>query len=145
MSIEDDALFYNEIETYITQYFNEIKDIVKDSFREAIKETVYDYYSPIQYQRTEQMINNIQVHLNKDNELYVYVDNQMYYSAVDGNQQDPNFINYIIEHGHDDGIGIQQKGYNQYHIYEGRHYLERAKELIDERLNCNCEIISDEP
>ncbi|MCD3321817.1 hypothetical protein G8V07_15235 [Clostridium botulinum D/C] len=129
-----------QIQAEYNNYLEHVKERVRELFKQALRECVYDYYTPNSYERTYQMLNNVNVHINEEGELYVYTDNQFYTSAVDGSPQTPNFINYTIEHGHHDG-----KGTNQYHSYEGRHYLERAKELIDNEFKCNCEIISDTP
>lgn len=125
------------IQEEYNRYLQQVKERVKQLFKQALKECVYDYYIPNTYERTYQMLNNVNVHINENGEIYVYTDNQFYTSAVDGSPQSPDFINYIIEHGHHDG-GTN----NQYHNYEGRHYLERAKELIENEFDCKCEIVS---
>jgi len=138
---KQDELYINEqIIEFQQMYLQKIKNRVKELFKQAVDEKVYKYYTPNTYERTYQMLENIDVKIGTDDNLYVYVDNQFYYSAVDGSPQYPNFINYIIQEGHSDG-----KGTNQYHDYEGRDYLGYAKELIDKEFDCDCEIISDEP
>ena len=141
MDYEDEKYFNEQLIKSQQEYLNKIKERVKQLMKQAIQEKVYNYYEPNTYVRTMQLIECVDVHVNRDNELYVYVDNQFYYSAVDGSPQDPDFINYIINEGHDDGIGEKARGKNQYHRYEGRHFLEYAQELIDKEFNCDCEII----
>lgn len=119
-----------QFEQELNTYYKNMENRISELFKQAIQENVYDYYaSPRVYERTYTFINSVKVHLDLESgQLYVYNDlndGSSYYSVVDGSSQYQN-ISHWIESGHEDSTGIA----NQYHTYEGRRYLERAKELI---------------
>lgn len=139
-----------EIERYLMEEIKKekkkillsIQDDCKELLEDAIQTEVYDAYDPIEYERTYALNNSVNSHINTDDELYVFTDTNegLYYSAVDGRDVSvavPHFVNS----GHTDNTGIN----NQYHNYEGRNFLEKAKELIDKKFGCDCEVIDDVP
>ena len=120
----------------IDEYLMTIQNKVEELFKEAIQESIYDYYTPIPeehggYHRNYTFLNSVTAHIDmKSGIMYVYSDlneGSQYYSAVDGSPQFQN-IGHWMESGHSDNTGYG----GQYHQFEGRNYLERAKELINQ-------------
>lgn len=105
---------------------------IKELYQQALRETLYEAYTPQgkkHYDRTYQMLNNIDVKIEND-DIIVYnnIENMNYQSVVD-KRDVTALIPFLLDYtGHMDGTGI----YNMYHYYPERHYLERAKELIQE-------------
>lgn len=123
-----------QLQIQTNEYLQYIQGRIKELFRNAIQIGIYDYYEPNIYHRYFTFLNSVKTHLDlATGTIYVYVDlneGSNYYSAVDGSSQFENIAHWI-ESGHSDGIGDASKGYNQYHQFEGRRYLEKAKQLIN--------------
>ena len=115
----------------IDEYLMTIQNKVEELFRQSIQECIYDYYQPTVYQRNYTFLNSVTAHIDlASGVMYVYSDineGTQYYSAVDGSPQFQN-IGHWMESGHSDNTGYG----GQYHQFEGRNYLERAKELINQ-------------
>jgi hypothetical protein len=141
----NDIYFEQEVKRYQDKLINSIKGRLVELFKQALEETVYDYYNPTTYERTNRLKDSVTVKFdNATNTLYIYPDiTNGYVSAVDG--RDVSLaVPYWIQSGHSDNTGIN----NQYHSYEGRDYLQRAKELIDKEFKeygFDIEIINDQP
>lgn len=139
----DDELYFQEIlKQYQKEYFAQVSTDLIELFKTAINDTIYDIYSPTQYTRTYMLRESVVARFNEqEGALYVYSDiNTSYYSAVDGRDVS-QAIQWFIEEGHNDNSGIN----NMYHNYSGRHYLEKAQELIKQKFpDLKIEIINDE-
>lgn len=123
-----------EIEGHLQATLNSIGEDVVKLFKQAIQTEIYDYYEPTAYERTDMFINSVTFRYNwEDSALLVFSDiNTGYYSAVDGSDQSENITNWL-EDGHSDGIGSSEEKKNQYHQFEGRHFLEEAERLIKKK------------
>ena len=147
MDIEDELYFQIQLNQFEQQYLKEIAEDCLKLFKEAIDESVYDSYSPTWYPRTMQLLNQCTYHIdNKLNTLTIYVDtdNITYNSWI--NYKDTGIevgsaVPYFVESGHMDGILIE----NEYHEYQPRYYLEKAKSKILSRYGFDVEIINDIP
>lgn len=149
MDREEEKWLEEQIKKYQAELIKGVQKRLVELFKQALDETVYDYYQPSVYDRTYMLKESVRTHYDsKKNTVYVYPDiNYGYWSAVDGRDVSAA-VPYWVQEGHDDGIGIKKKGENQYHRYEGRHYLERAKELIDKEFKdsgIKVEIINEQP
>lgn len=112
----------------IEQIFKEIKrDLVK-LFRQAIQSEVYDKYHPKEYKRTYQLRNKVAISLDK-NTIYVYCDvaSMNYTSAINFMRDVSYAVPWFIQEGHNRNI---PKPKPMYDIYPARHFLEKARELI---------------
>lgn len=134
----------------IDEYLQHIQSRVEKLFKQAIQSAIYDYYTPVQggYHRNDTFLNSVKAHIDLETGImYVYNDlneGSNYYSEVDGSPQFQNLANWM-EYGHSDGYGIASKGYNQYHQFEGRRYLETARDLIQSEFpDLKIEIIGNE-
>lgn len=139
----DDELkeFEKELEEELKKYLNNIKEDIKKIFQQAIQDKVYDYYQTNTYRRSGELRDSVAVEI-KNNTIYVYNDvNDMWYeSAVDGRNV-TNIVPWLVNEGHSDGVGD-----NQYHNFEGRHYLEEAYEKIKKKYpDLDIEIVNDKP
>lgn len=106
-----------------------IKERVKEIYKESIQTQVYDSYFPSQYVRTDQLLDDIAVKINDDGSLVVYNDtNSMNYTSVVSGKNVSPYVAGWINYGHHDNSGID----NMYHNYEGRDFLFKAKELIEQ-------------
>lgn len=136
-----DEAYFNEImgNNLITD-ITTIQKRLEELFKEAVQSEVYDYYNPIEYERSYMFLNSIKSHVNADGDIYIYSDiNSGYYSAVTG-EDVSQYISGWIERGHSDG-----KGTGQYHSYEPRLYLEKARAIIEAEFPMlNVEIIEDD-
>jgi hypothetical protein len=116
-----DALLMSELDTEISKeaelYYKQIVDQVYEIFLNAISKAVYNYYLPIDYKRTWQLLQCVYFETKNDG-LYVYIDEKEleYISWVDGRYVSVA-VPYFVNEGHDDGSAIN----NQFHHYEGRH------------------------
>ena len=131
---------WGEVEAQYQSQLDNIGDEVVKLMKQSVQECIYDYYQPVEYQRTNMFLDSVTFHHNwRDGSLFVFSDiNTGYYSAVDGSDQSMN-INKWLEYGHSDG------GTGEYHNYEGRNFLERARELIKNKYpELNVEIVTDE-
>lgn len=129
-----------QIKKSFNQQLNSIKDRVREIFKEALNQDIYNRRNPSEYDRTYQLLDAINVEI-KDDSLIVFIDSDIlnYTSAVDGRSVSsavPRFLR-----GHDDSSNID----NWYHHYPKSNYLETAKEMIESELGLRCEIIDEEP
>jgi hypothetical protein len=135
---ENEAFAKELVNQLAQETLQEVKDDCVELFKQSISDKVYSAYTPVEYQRTYQLLNNVNSHINKDNELYIFSDMtyENYHSAVDGSDVS-NFVAGWIEDGHDsNSLTI-----NEYEHYKPREYLEEAKQLIDNSLGTDCTII----
>lgn len=119
-----------------------VKEIIDDvylCFFEAITLNVYQYYTPVVggYQRTFQLIKAISYHV-ENSTLYMYVDTSKlkYVSNVNGSDVS-DYVPLFVDKAHNDSTNF----FNQYHHYEERNFLEKAKELIERKLGMEVEIV----
>lgn len=114
----------------IAEYLLTIESRVEEIFKEAIQISIYSYFTPVKYIRTNTFLNSVNSHIDIDSGImYVYVDlneGDIYYSAVTNESQFQNIAKWL-ESGHTDNTGYD----GQYHQYEQRDYLETAKKLIN--------------
>lgn len=143
MDTNDDLYFQEILKEYKKEYFTQVSLDLVELFKQALDISVYDMYSPTTYERTYMLRESFVARFNElEGSLYIYSDiNTGYYSAVDGRDVS-QALQWFIEEGHNDNSGID----NEYHNYAGRHYLEKAKELIEQNYpDIKIEIINDEP
>lgn len=123
-------------------YLESIKGRLEELMKEAIQQTIYDAYTPVEngYQRTYTFLNSVVAKINPEGNINLYVDlneGSQYYSTVDGSPQYSNISEYL-EGGHSDSSGIN----NMYHNYSPTSYLEKASELISQEFpGLNIEIV----
>ncbi len=131
--------FEQELDNESNKILKEIQSDTKEILKKSIMQNVYSFYTPKAYERNFYLLNNINSHLDENKgDLYTFIDsNYGYFSVLDGRDVS-QYVPYWVNEGHD--MSIFNAGY-----YEGRHYLELAKQLIDSKYNCDCEIINDEP
>lgn len=129
-------------------YFKTIKNDLQNILRDVENRMIYQYYTPTTYRRTGYFLDSVKLNIDeKEGTAFLYNDmneGSPYISAVDGS---PQFIHipYWLENGHDDGIGINEQKENQYHRYEGRHYLEEVKKEIESKYkDLNIKIINED-
>lgn len=145
---EEELELQEEIKRCELEYLNDIKVRIKELYKIAVDEKIYQYYSPTTYVRTYDYLNSVDVKLDsRNNSLFVFADlneGMGHNSVVTGEDESANINNWIIN-GHDDGIGIKKQGYNQYHRYEGRdEVLTYAQELIQREFpDLKVQIIND--
>jgi hypothetical protein len=135
---ENEAFAKDLVNQLAQETLEEIKDDCVELFKESIENNVYQSYSPNTYERSYQLLNNVNSHINKNNELYIFSDMtyENYHSAVDSNDVS-NFVAGWVEDGHDSDSST----INEYEHYKPREYLEEAKQLIDNSLGTDCTII----
>ena len=142
-NLDNDDLKYIEqqIKLYQEDLLRQIQDDLKDLFQQAIQESIYDRYDPVEYQRSYDFLNQIGMKF-VDDKLIIYNDiNDMYYTSAVDDSEVTSALPWFLEHGHSDGIGN-----NLYHDYSGRHYLEVCKEFIESKYpDMKVQIIDDEP
>ncbi|MDV3428476.1 MAG: hypothetical protein LIR50_15900 [Bacillota bacterium] len=140
MDTENLMYLSQQIQQYEKDYLNSIKDGLIYLFQQSIEICVYQYYNPKVYMRTFNLLNDIDFKF-EGNKLVIYSNSREmdYHSLVDGSDVS-NYVSQWVESGHNDGSIVQ----NQYHHYEGRNYLEYAKELIRNEYDLDVEIINDE-
>jgi hypothetical protein len=129
MDAKDEAYFKKLVGSQVIN-IEQVQKRCIELYRQAILENVYLYYNPKVYSPTDQLLNAISVKVD-GNTILVYSDtSMMHYTSMVSGEPVQEFIPYWIQQGHDDGIGEAQPGYNQWHRYEGRHFLEKAQALI---------------
>lgn len=140
MDTENLMYLSQQIQQYEKDYLNSIKDGLIYLFQQSIEICVYQYYNPKVYMRTFNLLNDIDFKF-EGNKLVIYSNSREmdYHSLVDGSDVS-NYVSQWVESGHNDDSIVQ----NQYHHYEGRNYLEYAKELIRNEYDLDVEIINDE-
>lgn len=140
MDTENLMYLSQQIQQYEKDYLNSIKDGLIYLFQQSIEICVYQYYNPKVYMRTFNLLNDIDFKF-EGNKLVIYSNSREmdYRSLVDGSDVS-NYVSQWVESGHNDDSIVQ----NQYHHYEGRNYLEYAKELIRNEYDLDVEIINDE-
>lgn len=127
--------FYNE---QIERIANRCREILEDS----IQSEVYDKYTPLVYNRTYQLLDNIRTDI-KDGSIYVYVNTgNMHYDSNNKEGIDyTNWVPYWVNYGHNrDILG----GKFMYDYYPSRNYIQVAKERIEQELGLSVEIIENE-
>ena len=130
--MDEDELFGNIADQYQVS-LNGIAEEVKILFQEAIQESIYDVSDPIRrgwYQRTNDFENSVDVLIDINGELFVYIDTSKlnYFSVVNYSQTNKNvsdIVPWLLEEGHHNGSLN-----DLYHNYDKRGYLENAEEKI---------------
>jgi len=81
----------------------EIGECVEEIMKEEIQEQVYDAYKPVEYQRTNQLINSVEITNISDDRVEVsWRDNGDWYSVIKRDRgEEPDHM-YVI-HGHEMG------------------------------------------
>lgn len=138
-SLEIEKEVMEESRNYIQSIINDIMLI----FLQAITLAVYRYENaganfPTVYRRKYQLLLSSLNYIMDDNNLYVFIDASAlnYHSNVTGEDVSEH-VPYWVEDGHHDDTGIQ----NQYHNYEGRKYLELARDMIEAKYGIVVQII----
>lgn len=141
----------SEINRLIQIEINKIIEIGKEALHDGLLECVYNYYSPNTYdiennnERTNQLINSVDGKIDDEGNVVIFINtDKLSYHNVLG-EDTSNKIPWLVENGHDDGIGEKEQGKNQFHRYEARNYLELAQQIISDKLGVECEIINDNP
>mgnify|MGYP000847431904 CR=1 FL=1 len=136
MDSEELEYLTQQIKEYQKDYLDEIKGGIMALWQDAINENVYQIYDPVQYQRSFDLLNNLEMHFDNDGKLIIQTDTDNYYSVV--NRKDvSDLVPIYVNSGHNDSSPIQ----NIYHHYPARHFLEKAKEMIENEYGLECEII----
>ncbi len=137
MDVEEMEYLNQQINKAQREYLDEIKDGIMALWQDAINENVYQVYDPVQYQRSFDLLNKLEMHFDDDGKLIIQTDTDNYYSVVDGKDVSDLVPNWVGETGHTDN-----KGTGMYHNYQPpKHFLERAKEFIENEYGLECEII----
>lgn len=121
----------------------EVKDECVQLYKDAIQNSVYDYYLPSQdgYDRTMQLIKNTESEITDNNELIVYSNGDaMDYFSVYGEDITGNDVLKFVENGHHQENALVD---NEFTNFESRDFLEDAKERIDSSLGIDSEVIKD--
>jgi len=116
-----------EFQAQVEMYLKSIQSRVEALFKQGIDESIYQYYTPVEYKRSYMFLNSVKAHIDlATGKMYVYSDiNTGYYSAVTGEDVSDSISTWLQRTGHYDG-----KGSGQYHSYQKRGYLQRCYELI---------------
>lgn len=144
---EVDAIMFQlvmsgEFNKAIEEALVEISDEIRNLFKDAIQKAVYDYYTPKRWNRHETILTSEDAFTISQEKgkmtMVINTDIFNYISAVDGSNVSNLVWGFLASNknkngqtGHDDSIGKRRRGYNQYHRYEKRKYLELAKDLIE--------------
>lgn len=140
MDTENLIYLAQQIQQYEKDYLEKIRDGLIYLLQESIEICVYQYYTPKVYTRNFDLLNDIDFKF-EGNKIVIYLNSREmdYRSFVDGSDVS-DYVSQWVESGHNDDSIIQ----SQYHHYEGRNYLEYAKELIEDEYGLEVEIIKDE-
>jgi|GEM_PF-1548830 len=130
--MDEDELFGNIAGQYQINLAS-ISEEIKQLFEEAIQESIYDVSDPVRtgwYQRTDDFKNSVDVLLDINGQLFVYIDTSKlnYYSVVNYSKTNKNvsdIVPWLLEEGHHNGSLN-----DLYHNYDKRGYLENAEEKI---------------
>ena len=129
-----------EFQAQVDAYLESIKNRISELFKQGIQESIYDYYSPTEYNRTYNFLNSVRTDIDLvTGKMFVYADvTSGYVSAVSGKDVSDSISNWLNK-GHYD-----YKGSGEYHSYEKRNYLLRCYALIhDEFPELDLEIIEE--
>lgn len=130
-----------EIDKISAKVLKQIYPDIENIFVNALIQSVYDYYRPTSYDRTYQLISAIDYEI-VGNSLIVFInDKKLNYKSAWGGRNVSPAVPYWVQEGHDDDSPIN----NQFHHYEGRHYLEMAQQLLRQELGIDAEIIIQQP
>ena len=149
---EEEIELQREIKRCELEYLNEIKEDLKQILHEALMDTVFSY-SPMQYQRTNQLENlqNIDFQFN-DNNLFIYIntDNMIYYSNENKSTPvDADKVVHFLEVGHDvsgDYARDSNSTYNYWNNYPAQYFLELAQQRIQSKYpDLIVQVIRDQP
>jgi hypothetical protein len=135
----------NELEKEFEKYLKSIEQKCRQILEECILD-VYMSYDPVQYIRTEQLLNSVNTKIEK-NKLYVFIDTSImrYYSAVDGRNV-TEAVPYWINYGHHREIEGPIPMYDDYpDEFQGNFFIEVAAKRIKEELGVEVKIIRDKP
>jgi hypothetical protein len=134
--------YSKEIEREINEYLNEIGKRCKQILEEEILNEIYLSYDPVQYNRTEQLLDGVRIKIEKD-KLYVYIDEDLhYYSAVDGRAISGSHVAWWTNYGHHRKIENPIPNYDD---YESKAYIELAAKRIRDELGVDVKIIKEKP
>lgn len=128
---EDYLNFQAELEIYKKEYLAEAQKEAEKIYKQNIEESVYNAYEPVQYQHTNALENSVTSRMDDDTVLLYNDNNQMdYYSAVSGESvSGDNVVNWT-NYGHHDDSGRS----GMFHNYNGRQFIEKTKENIENEM-----------
>jgi hypothetical protein len=146
--------FQEQIEEYLSGISGEISNL----FKEAIEESVYNASDGLNtdfklegetwWERSEDFLNAVDITYDDNGSLIIFVntDKLDYYSYVAFTKTEKNaseIVPWLLEEGHSSSKSNQ---YGMYSDYKGRHYLELAKQKVQEEFpGLLIEIINEEP
>jgi hypothetical protein len=127
MDKQDELYFLGQLNKYKNQLIKNIQPELEEIFKQALDISVYNAYTPTEYNRTYALRNSVRSKI-EDGKLLLYIDTDTlsYYSVYNTNRNVSEAVPFWIESGHMDSSGIE----NQFHDYEARYYLEQCKQLI---------------
>jgi hypothetical protein len=130
-----------EIEKELERYLRSVENRCSQILEEEIL-NMYFAYDPVQYTRTEQLLNGVRTKIEK-NKLFVYIEEDLnYYSAVDGRHISGEHVAYWTNYGHHRKIEDPTLMYDD---YDGNYFIEVAAKRIKEELGLDVKIIKDKP
>ena len=112
---------------------------IKRTLAKYIQESVYNSYSPVSYERTNQLIPSIDSVVNlHDGMVFLDPSKLNYFSAVNSSEDTSSFVGGWLNDGHSDGMGS-----GMYHDYQPpRHFFEDTVNEINLRYGgIVCEIV----
>jgi len=144
----DNAQLMTELEREYNIELKKIQDKIKLLMQEAIEETVYGYsdYLKTWYDRTNDFKNSVDVKIDKDGSMLVYINTDKlnynsYVNFIDTGTDVSTIVPWLLEEGHHSGDKS-----DLYHNYNGRGYLENAYEKIKREFpELELEIINEKP
>lgn len=128
---EDYLNFQAELEIYKKEYLAEAQKEAEKIYKENIDNCIYQNYQPTEYIRTNALENSVTSKMDDDT-VFLYNDNNQmdYYSAVSGESvSGDNVVNWT-NYGHHDDSGRS----GMFHDYNGRQYIEKTKEDIENEM-----------
>lgn len=157
MDKDDEEYITQQIKEFEYEYMKSIVEDCRQILHEALMDTVFSY-SPIEYQRTNQLENlaNIDFKFNIDNSvllIFINGDSMTYYSNE--NRSTPingDSVVHFLEVGHDisgdyaRNINIKGTGYDYWNNYPSQNFLEVAQKRMKSKYpDLDFEVIREQP
>jgi hypothetical protein len=134
---------WRDIEKFYENELRKIANRCKEILEDCIQSEVYDKYQPHVYERSYQLLNNVEVEI-RDGCLYVYINTgNMHYESNKENSSYPasQWTPYWVNYGHNRDV---PGGTYMYDYYPTRDYMRVGKERIEKELGLTVQIMNNE-
>lgn len=128
----------DDFEKYIIlEAMKEVKEVTEDADRllkKNVQSELYDNYTPKVYTRTNELKKSITSKIEATEGITYFDESKLNHTSVVTGEPSGKYVPMWTDQGHKDSTGIE----NKFHNYEGRNFIDKTINELEEKYGKDC-------